>query len=139
MDSDHHPLVVCVRGNNKRERGERGGIRRRGKWNEVDREQFQEKLGVMEEMLKIRKTIAEREEGRMNNKNRRGWWEKKKRERKELRNWRKGRGEVEKYREKKKEYREMCERKKKDEKERIREIREAKTEGKVWKLISRGS
>lgn len=53
--------------------------------------------------------------------------------RKELRrNWRKGRGEVERYREKKKEYRKMCERKKKDEKERmIREIEEAKTEGKV--------
>lgn len=46
---------------------------------------------------------------------------------------------MERYREKKKEYREMCERKKKDEKERIREIREAKTEGKVWELISRGS
>lgn len=104
---------------------------------EEGEDELQEEIET--EMLKIRKTLAEREEGRMNNKNRRGWWEKKKRERKELRNWRKGRGEVERYREKKKEYREMCERKKKDEKERIREIREAKTEGKVWELISRGS
>lgn len=81
MDSDHHPL--CVRGNNKRERGRERGIRRRGNWNEVDREQFQEKLEMMEEgkdklqeeieteILKIRKIIAEREEKRMNN-NRRG-------------------------------------------------------------------
>lgn len=61
-------------------------MRRRGKWNEEDRKQFQEKLGVMEGgeselqeeietgMLKIRKTIEEREKGRMDNKNRRGWW-----------------------------------------------------------------
>lgn len=60
-------------------------MRRRGKWNEEDRKQFQEKLGVMEGgeselqeeietgMLKIRKTIEEREEGRMDNKNRRRW------------------------------------------------------------------
>jgi len=59
-------------------------MRRRGKWNEEDREQFQEKLGMMEGgegelqeeietgMLKIRKTIEKREEGRMDNKNRRG-------------------------------------------------------------------
>lgn len=93
-------------------------------------------------MLKIRKTIEEREEGKMDNKNRRGWWaeecwEKKRGVRKKLRNWRKRRGEVERYREKKKEYREMCKRKKKDEKERIREIGEAKTERKVWELINR--
>lgn len=47
---------------------------------------------------------------------------------------------MERYREKKKEYRKMCERKKKDGKERriiIREIGKAKTKGKVWELISR--
>lgn len=50
-------------------------MRRRGKWNEEDRKQFQKKLGVMERgkgelqeeietgMLKIRKTIEEREDG----------------------------------------------------------------------------
>lgn len=65
---------------------------------EEGEDELQEEIET--EMLKIRKTIAEREEGRMN-KNRRGWWEKKKRERKELRNWRKGREEVERYRKKK--------------------------------------
>lgn len=58
--------------------------------------------------------------------------------RKELRKWRKGKGEVEGYREGMREYREMCKRKKKEEKERmIREIGEARTEGKVWELIGR--
>lgn len=49
VDSAHHPLVVCVRCNSKKERRERRceRMKRRGKWNKEDREQFQEKLGVM--------------------------------------------------------------------------------------------
>ncbi|XP_024877677.1 histone-lysine N-methyltransferase, H3 lysine-79 specific-like [Temnothorax curvispinosus] len=75
-------------------------------------------------------------------KNKRGWWdeectESKREVRKELRKWRKGKGEAERYKERKKEYREMCDRKKEEKERMIREIGEAKTEGKVWELIGR--
>ncbi|XP_071572354.1 uncharacterized protein [Temnothorax nylanderi] len=158
IDSDHHPIILWVRGSPKRKQKRRGAerIRRRGIWNEEGRTQFRERLGAIggnrdlqeeieEGTMKIRKVIEENEDKSEKGaiKNRRGWWDEectegKRGVRRELRKWRKGKGEVERYRERKKEYRDMCERKKKEEKERmIREIEEARTEGEVWKLIGR--
>ncbi|XP_077273093.1 uncharacterized protein LOC143903409 [Temnothorax americanus] len=159
VDSDHHPVTIWMKGKLEKDQRKREGerVRRRGIWSEEERTQFKERLrtivggnGEIQEEIevgisRIRKVIEENknERGRRDKKNGRRWWDKeckeKKREvRKELRKWRKGRGEVERYREERKEYREMCKRKKKEEKERIiREIGEAKTEGKVWELISR--
>ncbi|KMQ90657.1 axoneme-associated protein [Lasius niger] len=58
--------------------------------------------------------------------------------RRELRRWRKGGGDGDRYRKSKREYKEFCEKKKNEEKERlIREIGEARTEGKVWDLVNR--
>jgi len=54
----------------------------------------------------------------------------KEKKRYELRRWRKEKGEGEKYRSSKKEYKEIYERKKKEERERIIQVGEAKTEGK---------
>ncbi|XP_024891322.1 trichohyalin-like, partial [Temnothorax curvispinosus] len=158
IDSDHHPLILWVKGSSKRRQRRRGTekMRRRGVWNDEGKTQFREKLGAIggkrdlqeeieEGTRKIRRVIEENEDKneRVTIKNKRGWWdeectESKREVRKELRKWRKGKEEAERYRERRKEYREMCDRKKKEEKERmIREIGEAKTEGKVWELIGR--
>jgi len=72
----------------------------------------------------------------------RGWdkecREKKREVKKILRKWKRRREEGEVYRRKKREYREMCEAKRQEEKDRmIREIGKANTEAKVWKLIGR--
>ncbi|XP_024875210.1 ABC transporter F family member 4-like [Temnothorax curvispinosus] len=159
VDSDHHPVTLWMRGKLEKDQKKREGgrVKRRGIWSEEGRSQFKERLGTIEGgegevqeeievgISRIRKVIEENEKegGRRDKKNGRGWWdeeckEKKREVRKELRKWRKGRGEVERFREERKEYREMCKRKKNEEKERmIREIGEAKTEGKVWELIGR--
>lgn len=64
--------------------------------------------------------------------------EKKNKVRRQLRRWRKGKGEGERYRTEKKEYKELCEKKKKKEEKRLmREIGEARTEGKVWEITTR--
>jgi len=74
--------------------------------------------------------------------NKKGWWneeyrERKRKVRRELRKWREG-GKGDRYRLLKKEYKELCEEKKKEEKERIiREVGKTKTEGKVWELVNR--
>lgn len=58
--------------------------------------------------------------------------------RKLLREWRKGGEREQEYKGKKKEYREMCERKKKEESEEwMRRATEAKTEGQVWEDINK--
>ncbi|KMQ87647.1 hypothetical protein RF55_13014 [Lasius niger] len=70
-----------------------------------------------------------------------GWWdeecrERKKEVRKELRNWRRIGGNKDTYKEMKKGYKEICEKKKREERERwVREAGKARTEGKVWDLI----
>ncbi|XP_024868964.1 caldesmon-like [Temnothorax curvispinosus] len=158
VESDHHPLILWIRGGAKRtQRGEKIELtRRRGIWSEEGRKHFVEKLGkiggnrklqeeIEEGVSKIRGILKENEKGEVRgaNKIRRRWWdeeckEKKKEARAELRKWRKGKGEVERYRERKRKYREVCERKKKEEKEKmITEIGEARSESKVWELIGR--
>ena len=73
-----------------------------------------------------------------------GWWDKECREeksrvRKELRRWRREGGEGKEYRERKKEYKVMCEGKKRKEVEKWeKEVEGVKTEGQVWKVVNRG-
>ena len=59
--------------------------------------------------------------------------------RRELRRWRGGKGSREDYRRRRGEYKELCDRKKEEERERlIREVAEAKTENRVWEIVNRG-
>lgn len=73
-----------------------------------------------------------------------GWWDEECREGKEkvkeeLRKWRGEEGEGEYYRKVKKEYNELCKKKKMEERKRWeREVESAKTEGEVWKIVNRG-
>lgn len=56
----------------------------------------------------------------------------------ELREWRRRGGEGTKYRGRKREYKELCERKKKEENERWeKEAAEAKSENKVWEIVNK--
>lgn len=150
VDSDHHPIVAWIRGRVRKE-GRNEGINRvakRGIWNEEGIERFKKKIGRFEGMEegvqdeigrvteKIRKTIEECEEGKRKERgSKKGWWdeeckEKKKDVKRELRNWRKRGGDGDRYRKRKREYKKICERKKKEEKEKmIREVGEAKTMG----------
>lgn len=58
--------------------------------------------------------------------------------RREVRRWRKGIRDKEKYREEKKRYEELCERKKKEEVEEWEKIvRMAKTESQVWEIVNK--
>lgn len=56
--------------------------------------------------------------------------------RRKLRKWRKGRGQEKVYRKGKREYKELCEWKRREETEEWRRAEEAKTEGQVWKIIN---
>lgn len=69
------------------------------------------------------------------------WWdeecrEEKKKVRKELIRWRRGRGSGESYRKEKARYRKLCEKKKKEETWE-RNVKEARTKGQVWKIVNR--
>lgn len=58
--------------------------------------------------------------------------------RRELRAWRRGTGEEGEYKRAKKKYRELCERKKREENERWEKVVEvAKQEGQVWEVVNR--
>ncbi|KMQ83443.1 axoneme-associated protein, partial [Lasius niger] len=93
---------------------------------------------------KIMRALKECEKGEAKEERRkRGWWdkecvEKKKKVKLKLRRWRRAEEERGRYSEEKREYKEMCERKKKEEGERlIRKAGEARTESKVWEIVNR--
>lgn len=137
IDSDHQPVEVTMRGRG----GEREKQRRtkkfwRGVWDKEGREEFRDKLGNVEKCgeeietgrkeMEERKRIAlkeiETKRGKIVNR-KRGWWDEacgrnKEEVRRELRNWRRGKGDKRKYRKKRKEYKELCERNKKEENDR---------------------
>jgi len=142
VESDHHPIIVWSKGKVVREerremRGERP--KRIGIWNEEEGRKFRLKVGRLESgrgtveeeiekaSIRIKQALKEGNESiKWKGRKGRGWWNEesrmKKREvRKELRKWRKGKGEGESYKCNKKEYKEICERKKKEERERERE------------------
>jgi len=156
IDSDHHPLIVKLK-ERRGGRSKRGKERRiqRGMWDEKGRERFKAELGrvevsggkVQEEVGKmegrIKEIIERMETERREYGKRKGWWdaecrEKKREVRRALRAWRKGNGDKQQYLNGKKEYREICEEKKRDENERWeREVEEARVEGQVWGIVNR--
>jgi len=155
VDSDHHPVVVWMkrREDNKRVRGGRGRVCR-GLWDEEGREKFKDNLGRIEQgersvqcvvgdmTRRIREALKKTErEGEERRRRGRGWWdeecrEKKRGVRRALRKWRKGDEQGTRYRKERKEYRELCERKRKEENKRWeREIQEIRSEEMVWKVV----
>jgi len=157
IESDHHPVEVWVEGKVERKR-RRERIEGVGRviWDEEGREMFREKMtlektmgegleeawGDMEVRIKKAMKVTEEEQGK-GRIIRRGWWEEckdKKREvREELRKWRREGEEKEGYREKKREYRELCERKKREESERWeKEAEQVKKEKDVWEIVNKG-
>lgn len=118
INSDHQPVKVRIRGEGGKKE-EKGG---KGRWDEEGRRLFRRKLGKIElgkediekEWKKLERrlklAIKETEEEQDKKEERkRGWWdkecEKKKREvRGEMRRWRKGTGEEERYKKRKLEY-----------------------------------
>lgn len=138
VDSDSHPVEVWIKGRRKKgEKSERGkgGKNWRGIWNEEGRREFERRMervrwkggGRMEQEemeREVREAVREVErELREKGGRKRGWWneeceDRKKEARKELRSKRRRGGEGKEYRRKRKEYKELCERKKKEENER---------------------
>ncbi|XP_077255453.1 uncharacterized protein LOC143893678 [Temnothorax americanus] len=156
VDSDHHPLEVVVR-RGEEEEGRRGGWKKRsrGVWNEEGTKRFIEKIGEVEvkevelnkewEEMEIRITEAIKgvEEELGNKKGKVGWWdeecrEAKKETRRKLRDWRKKRGEASAYKESRKEFKEICKRKKEEENQRWeRKVEGARREAEVWEIVNR--
>ncbi|XP_011861498.1 PREDICTED: golgin subfamily A member 6-like protein 1, partial [Vollenhovia emeryi] len=149
IESDHHPVVVWLKGDR---RGRKGGRRERGRevrgvWDEEGREDFKNKLGeigigerrvdeeIEEAEEKIRDALkkVEKERG-AGGRERKGWWDEecrsmKRETRRVLKRWWKGVEEKRNYREKRKEYMRLCEQKKEEENKRVeKEAEEARTE-----------
>ncbi|XP_043280376.1 uncharacterized protein [Venturia canescens] len=161
VESDHQPLVVTIRkgGRKKGGRVERE-IRKGkgGKWSERKKEEYRRKMERIEweegdiqataerTKEKIKRVMRESEEieEEREQKKRGGWWDeecigRKMELRRALRGWREERVGREEYGEKRREHKELCEAKKKEEQDRlIREIAEARTEEKVWEIVNRG-
>ncbi|XP_011858385.1 PREDICTED: golgin subfamily A member 6-like protein 22 [Vollenhovia emeryi] len=151
IDSDHQPIVAWLKGHKnkeaRRKRTEREGGR--GIWDEEGREPFRDKLGEigtgggldeeidgMEGRIReaMEKVEGERETGR---RKRRGWWDEECKEvkgtaRKALKEWLRGKGERQEYRRKRKEYKELCERKKEEENKNWRKRRKKRTRRKWY-------
>jgi len=160
IDSDHHPVVVEMKERKGRKMIKGKGKKEwRGIWDEEGRREFRKKWGEGEEMKErgieeqwkelkegIKRVLREVEEERKDESKagkKAGWWdeecrEEKKRVRKSLRRWRKGEGEEEKYKEGKKGYKELCERKKMEENLRWeREVERVRRENEVWEIVNR--
>lgn len=122
---------------------------KRGIWNETGRNKFREVIrGIGDERERENSTGGELMEGIERIKEgieecekeeavreKRGWWDKECKEEKEearskMRKWKKGKERVEDYRKAKKEYKKVCDRKKKEEEEEwVKKAENAKTDG----------
>jgi len=139
IDSDHHPVEVWMKGRGiRRERNSRKRNVWRGIWDEEGREQFKRRMGSIEmsegsvkeqwrsvrgRVIKSLKEIEEERRSEMGWRERKGWWDEECRERKrevrrKLRKWRRREGEEREYRSGKKEFKTLCEKKKREERER---------------------
>lgn len=109
-------------------------------WEEGEGRQLNEELEVKMKQIREELRRGERESGGIR---RGGWWdgeceEKRKKVRKTLRGWRRGEGNGELYRKGRAEYKLLCRRKKNEENERmLKEAKEARTEGEIWKIVNR--
>ncbi|XP_046605019.1 uncharacterized protein LOC124297751 [Neodiprion virginianus] len=120
VDSDHHPVIVWLRGAVARTRkGKRVGGTSRGDWTEEGRMRFRaevkwEGIGEVDVGKEIEKRIRE------------------------FRRALDGEGEGNAYKKERREYNRLCEERKKKENEGfIKEAAEARTESKVWKIVDR--
>lgn len=142
VDSDHQPLEIWVEGEVRRKK--RNGKQKESEkviWDKEGCELFREKLrwekkedrSMEEEWGENRKEDEKRVEG-----SGRGTEEKKKEVRCELKKWRKIGGGKEKFREKKQEYKKLCEQKKKEETERWeKEAEQVRKESEIWEIVNR--
>ncbi|KAL6418191.1 hypothetical protein ACFW04_012287 [Cataglyphis niger] len=134
IDSDHHPIIVRIKGGDKIRLGRKERTSKKWVWSQEGKDEFRKALGNVEEVA------GEVEEvwGSMRDRIKQ-CKEKKSIIRRELRRWRERGGDGKCYREAKGKYKKLIEGKKKEEKERWeREVKEIKTEGQVWELVNRG-
>jgi len=157
VDSDHHPMIIWLKGKgNRKSGGKRGKKEWKGVWDEKGKERYRQEMGgvelaeggIQEEMGEIEERIkgaleSIEKERRKEGKRKKGWWDedcwrKKKEVRRSLREWRKGKGDRREYLKKKRDYKELCEEKKKKENERWEgEIEGVRWESQVWGIINR--
>ncbi|XP_046628297.1 uncharacterized protein LOC124309086 [Neodiprion virginianus] len=153
VDSDHHPVIVWLRGAGARTRkGKRVGGTSRGDWTEEGRMRFRtevkwEGIGEVDVGKEIEKRIREfrraLDVGGRGREAKQGCWDEESRRKKaevrqSLRKWRKGEGEGDAYRKGRREYNRLCdERKKKENAGFIKEAAKARTESKVWEIVNR--
>ncbi|KAL6417803.1 hypothetical protein ACFW04_012524 [Cataglyphis niger] len=156
IDSDHHPIIVRIKGGDKIRLGRKERTSKKWVWSQEGKDEFRKALGNVEEVEggeveevwgSMRDRIKQVIRGGCAAKGirrERGWWDRECKEeksivRRELRRWREKGGDGKCYREAKGKYKKLIEGKKKEEKERWeREVREIKTEGQVWELVNRG-
>jgi len=157
IESDHHPLVVQLRekGSERKKENKRNKARR-GVWDEEGRASFRQELGeigligkgIQEEVEaledRIKKALEKGERERWGDRRvNKGWWDeeckkKKKIVRKSLRDWRRGKENRQEYQRERREYREICEEKKKEENLRWeREVEGVRREGQVWGIVNK--
>lgn len=127
-----------------------------GVWDEEEKASFKNKLGEVEmrdgkvqkevetmesRIIEAMERTEEEKEGRIREV--KGWLdieckERKKEVRRELRAWRKRWRDVQEYRNRKRENKELCKRKKREEMERwIRAAERVQTEGQIWEIVKR--
>ncbi|KAL6430574.1 hypothetical protein ACFW04_006875 [Cataglyphis niger] len=155
IDSDHHPIIVRIKGGDKIRLGRKERTSKKWVWTQEGKDEFRKALGNVEEVAgeveEVWETMRDRIKQVMRGgcaakgiRRERGWWDRECKEeksivRKELRRWREKGGDGKCYREAKGKYKKLIEGKKKEEKERWeREVREIKTVGQVWELVNRG-
>jgi len=155
VDSYHHPVTVRLGEGTKVRKKKKGGKARRKRevWTKEGKEEFArligsrtEGAGGAEEEWKEPKgrigEVLERVEGMGKEERAKGWWdgdcrEGKKSVRRELRRWRKEGGGGDRYREVKRAYNRLCEKKREEARRWEEEVKEARTENHVWKIVNR--
>ena len=159
VESDHMPLIAELYAGNKREDREGNQEERwreRRIWTEEGRREFEIELNkinfnrtevneMVEEMIEKINNAVQKEEVKIK-KWKLGsfkWWNsnctKKKREaRKALRNWRRGKGDKEDYQKKRREYKKVCDERRRELQENTEnEIMQLKGENQIWEYINK--
>ncbi|XP_070528962.1 uncharacterized protein [Cardiocondyla obscurior] len=163
VDSDHHPIVVMVKGGRQKRKWNKNEERRgRLKWNEKKKNLFEEgfrrkkegekkKEGKWNDLSEWIREVKNEVRRKMNNKEGErkkkaveDWWDEecrrsKRKVKEELEKRRGGGGGGNEYKKSKKEYRKLCDRKKVEKKRKWeKEVEKAKTEREVWKIVNKG-
>jgi len=155
IESDHFPIVVLIKDGGKEAGSRAGNVRKKWNWTKEGKKLFRERMERVwgeeeneggkewETLKKEIQGVLQEGQGGEGEVGRRGWWdaecrEYKRRVRRELRQWRGRRGGGDRYRMVKREYKELCERKRREESERWIELaKNARTEGQIWTVINK--